>query len=149
VDLEQPLWWGCAVFAVLGSLGSGTNGHMGELSSMTGKYNVVAAAAFAAGLPSPLAAHAQASQTYRDAEGKLELAELSPEKRAEIEQRMKAPGQNVREILETILLNSIKLKHPASRIVALDFGRGSAMVELPGGETRLVSFDTRTLAIKA
>ena len=62
---------------------------------------------------------------------------------------MKAPGQNVREILETILLNSIKLKHPANRIVALDFARGVATVELPGGQMRLVSFDTRTLAIKS
>ena len=38
---------------------------------MTGKYKIVAAAALAAGLLSPLAAYAQALQTHRDAEGSL------------------------------------------------------------------------------
>ena len=93
-------------------------------------------------------AYAQASQTFQTAQGKLELAELNPDKRAEVEARMKQPGQTVEEILQTILLNSIKLKYPANRIVALDFGRGVAIVELPNKEMRAVEFDTRTLAIK-
>jgi hypothetical protein len=94
-------------------------------------------------------AHAQASAAFQTAVGNAELAELTPEKRAEVEARMKQPGQNVPEILQTILLNSIKLKYPANRIAALDFGRGVAIVELPSGEMRTVQFDTRTLAIKA
>ena len=77
-----------------------------------------------------------------------ELAGLSPEKRAEVETPMKQGGQTVGEILTTILLNSIKVKHSASRIVALDFGRGIAVVETPAGKTETVNFDTTTLAIK-
>lgn len=78
-----------------------------------------------------------------------ELAGLSPEKRAEVQARMAQGGQNVHEILMTILLNSIKLKHPASRIVALDFARGAAAVELTNGTMTVVPFDTRTLVIKS
>ena len=93
-------------------------------------------------------ARADVSQGYREAEGKLILAELSPAKRAEVEGRLAQGGQTVNEILQTILLNSIKLKYPANRIVALDFGRGIAVVELPSNATRTISFDTQTLAIK-
>jgi hypothetical protein len=97
----------------------------------------------------PQHAYAQASPTFQTALGHAELAELSAEKRAEVEARMKQPSQTVPGILQTILLNSIKSKYPANRIVALDFGRGTAVVELPSKEMRTVEFDTRTLAIKA
>jgi hypothetical protein len=89
--------------------------------------------------------HAQAATTLEQAE----LAGLSPEKRAEVQSRMQQGGQTVSEILQTILLNSIKLKHPANRIVALDFARGVAIVEVPGGNIEAVNFDTTTLAIKS
>jgi len=61
---------------------------------------------------------------------------------------MKKPGQTVSEILQTILLNGIKNKHKASSIVALDFGRGIAVVQLQDGGMTAVNFDTTTLAIK-
>lgn len=109
----------------------------------------IAIAGSAALLAGPQHAYAQASPTFQSAIGNAELAELAPDKRAEVEARMKQPGQNVPEILQTILLNSIKLKYPANRIVALDFGRGVAVVELPSKEMRMVQFDTRTLAIKS
>ena len=89
------------------------------------------------------ASYAQIATTLEQAE----LAGLSPEKRAEVQARA-VNGNTVSEVLQTILLNSIKLKHPASRIVALDFGRGIAVVELTSGKTDLVQFDTTTLAIK-
>ena len=111
--------------------------------------SAIAIAGCAAVMSGQEQAYAQASPTFQTALGKAELAELSPEKRAEVEERMKQPGQTVPEILQTILLNSIKLKYPANRIVALDFGRGIAFVELPSKEMRTVEFDTRTLAIKA
>ena len=47
-----------------------------------------------------------------------------------------------------MLFNSIKLKHPASSIVALDFSRGIAVVKTAGGKIEPVRFDTTTLAIK-
>ena len=111
--------------------------------------STVALAGFAALMAGPQHAYAQASATFQTALGHAELAELSPDKRAEVEARMKQPGQTVPEILQTILLNSIKLKYPANRIVALDFGRGVAVAELPSGEMRTIQFDTRTLAIKS
>ena len=97
----------------------------------------------------PHHAYAQASATAQKAFGNAELAELAPDKRAEVETRMKQPGQTVHEILQTILLNSIKLKFPANKIVALDFPGGVAVVQLPSGEMRQVTFDPHTLAIKS
>jgi hypothetical protein len=92
-------------------------------------------------------AHAQASARFQSALGKAELAELSPQMRADVEARMRQVSQTVPEILQTILLNSIKLKYPANRIVALDFGRGVAIVQLPTNEMRAIEFNTRTLEI--
>jgi hypothetical protein len=107
----------------------------------------IAGSAVLAGAPGH--AYAEASPTFQTGVGKLELSELTPDKRAEVEARMKQPGQKVDEILQTMLLNSIKLKYPANRIVALDFARGVAVVELPSKEMRMVEFDTRTLAVKS
>lgn len=52
------------------------------------------------------------------------------------------------EVLQTMLLNNIKLKLPASRIVALDFNRGISIVEMQSGGLAAVNFDTTTLALK-
>ena len=97
----------------------------------------------AAGLIAP-AAYAQVATSLEQAE----LAGLTPEKRAEVQSRLSQPGQTIYEILQTMLLNGIKAKHPASRIVALDFNRGIAIVETTDGKMMPVNFDTTTLAIK-
>jgi hypothetical protein len=47
-----------------------------------------------------------------------------------------------------MLLNNLKARHPASRIVALDFERGTVVLETPSKQIHIVSFDTKTLAIK-
>ena len=101
-------------------------------------------AAIGAALLLSSAAYAQIATTLEQAE----LAGLSPEKRAEVQARA-VIGNTVTEVLQTILLNSIKVKHPASRIVALDFGRGVAVVELTDGKTDAVKFNTTTLAIES
>src|SRR4051794_15498175 len=62
------------------------------------------------------------------------LGELNPDKRAEVQSRATA-GNTVRTVLETMLLNNIKLQYPANRIVALDFGRGVAVVETAENRT--------------
>ena len=77
-----------------------------------------------------------------------ELAGLSADKKAEVQQRMSQGGQTVYEILQTMLLNNIKVKHPASRIAALDFNRGIAIVQTTSGGMEAVNFDTSTLSIK-
>lgn len=109
----------------------------------------IALAGMAVLLTGPKQANAQASATFQATLAAAELAELNPDKRAEVETRLKQGGQTVPEILQTILLNGIKAKYAANRIVALDFGRGVAVVELPSKEMRMVEFDTRTLAIKS
>ncbi len=93
----------------------------------------------------PLPVRAQAATSLEQAE----LAGLDPAVRAEVQKRLSAPGQTVSEILTTMLLNNIKLKHPASRIVAMDFGRGAAAVEKSGGGIEVVEFDPTTLQIKS
>jgi hypothetical protein len=89
------------------------------------------------------AAYAQVATTLEQAE----LAGLSPEKRTEVQSRA-VNGNTVYEVLTTMLLNGIKVKHPASRIVALDFNRGIAVVQLADGKMDAVTFNTQTLAIK-
>jgi hypothetical protein len=109
---------------------------------MTHKYAMTAlviCGAFLANI-----AYAQVATSIEQAE----LAGLTPEKRTEVQTRAGQPGQTVSEVLQTMLLNGIKNKHKASRIVALDFGRGIAVVELQGGGMTAVNFDTTTLAIK-
>jgi len=109
---------------------------------MINKYAAMALVAGAALMVN--AAYAQVATTIEQAE----LAGLTPQKRAEVTERARQPGQTVSEVLQTTLLNGIKNKHKASRIVALDFGRGIAVVELQGGGMTAVNFDTTTLAIK-
>jgi hypothetical protein len=112
---------------------------------MTIRKRAIFAAAFAAASLLAPAAYAQVATTLEQAE----LAGLSPEKRAEVQGRLAQGGQTVYEILQTILLNSIKLKYPAGRIVALDFNRGVAVVDTADGKTATVNFDTTTLTIKS
>jgi hypothetical protein len=109
---------------------------------MTSKYVVMALAT--CGVFLATVGYAQKATTIEQAE----LAGLTPQKRAEVEQRASQPGQTVSEVLQTMLLNGIKSKHAASRIVALDFGRGIAVIELQKGGMTAVNFDTITLAIK-
>jgi hypothetical protein len=111
---------------------------------MKTNYRAVVLAALAAVVMAAPIAYAQVATTLEQAE----LAGLSPEKKAEVQSRMGQGGQTVYEILQTILLNSIKLKHPASRIVALDFNKGIAVVALTNGKVTPVQFDTTTLSIK-
>lgn len=108
------------------------------------RYLGIVAAAGAALLVGS-AAYAQVATSLEQAE----LAGLNPQTRAEVESRMKQGGQSVSEILQTILLNSIKLKHLGSQIVALDFNRGIAVVRTAKGQMRTVHFDTQTLQIKS
>lgn len=104
-----------------------------------GKIGVLAAGVAAAFVTT--AAFAQVATTLEQAE----LAGLSPQVHSEVEARMKQGGQTVYEILTTILLNDIKLKHPASEIVALDFNRGAATVKTPSGNLEVYKFNTTTL----
>jgi hypothetical protein len=114
-----------------------------EIRRMKMHFKGAALVAFGMVAMAASVAYAQVATTLEQAE----LAGLTPEKKAEVQARA-VNGNTVSEVLQTMLLNSIKLKHPASRIVALDFGRGTAVVELTDGKMSVVSFDTTTLAVK-
>lgn len=109
----------------------------------TRNKTILAAAVATAGLMAS-GAYAQVATTLEQAE----LAGLSAEKRAEVQARA-VNGNTVSEVLTTVLLNNIKAKHSASRIVAMDFGRGVAVVQLADGKIEPVNFDITTLAIKS
>jgi hypothetical protein len=68
--------------------------------------------------------------------------------RAQVQSRA-VGGNSVTEVLQVMLLNNIKTKHPASQIVAMDWARGVAVVELSGGGMAAVHFDPSTLQIKS
>ena len=88
-------------------------------------------------------AYAQAPTALEQAE----LAGLSPELRAQVQARA-VGGNSVTEVLQVMLLNNIKIKHPASQIVAMDWGKGVAVVKLPRAGMPAVQFDPTTLQMK-
>ena len=104
----------------------------------------ILAACAALALVGGAAAQARAATQTEQAE----LAGLSPEMRAQVKARATG-GNSVTEILQVMLLNNIKIKHPASQIVAMDWGRGVAVVQLPRGGMRAVHFDPTTLQIRS
>jgi hypothetical protein len=75
-----------------------------------------------------------------------ELAGLNPDLRAQVQARATG-GNSITEVLQVMLLNNIKIKHPASQIVAMDWGKGVAVVDVPAGGMAVVKFDPKTLQI--
>ena len=103
---------------------------------------VLAACTAIALIGSPVAPALAASQLEQ-----AELADLTPELRAQVEARA-VNGNSVTEVLQVMLLNNIKIKHPASQIVAMDWARGVAVVQLTSGGMQSIQFDPTTLQIK-
>jgi hypothetical protein len=114
----------------------------GGLSKMRLNWRV-AGLAVCTGALIAAAAYAQSPTALEQAE----LAGLNPEMRAQVQARA-VGGNSVTEVLQVMLLNNIKIKHPANQIVAMDWGRGVAVVEPPGGGMAVVHFDPTTLQIK-
>jgi len=102
----------------------------------------IAGLSVCAGVLLAATAYAQSSTALEQAE----LAGLSPELRAQVQARA-VGGNSVTEVLQVMLLNNIKIKHPASQIVAMDWARGVAVVKLPRGGMQSVHFDPATLQI--
>lgn len=110
---------------------------------MTLNYRTTALTACMAVLIGASTAYAQSSTPLEQAE----LARLSPDLRAQVQSRA-IGGNSVTEVLQVMLLNNIKAKHPASQIVAMDWGRGVAVVDVPTGGMAVVHFDPSTMQIK-
>ena len=70
-----------------------------------------------------------------------------PEMRADVQKRA-VGGNSVTEVLQVMLLNNIKAKQPANQIIAMDWGKGAAVVQMAAGGMKVVHFDTKTLQIK-
>ena len=104
----------------------------------------LAALTAAAIIVTPFAAAIAAATPLEQAE----LAGLTPEMQAQVQARA-VNGNSVTEVLQVMLLNNIKIKHQASQIVALDWNKGVAVVQLPNGNLEVVNFDPRTLQIKS
>ena|ERR1700757_57389 len=109
---------------------------------MTLNYRSMALTACVAVLIGMSAAYAQSPTALEQAE----LAGLSPELRSQVQAR--ATGGNSTEVLQVMLLNNIKAKHPANQIVAMDWARGVTVVDVPAGGMAVVHFDPTTLQIK-
>ena len=76
------------------------------------------------------------------------LAELSPETRAEIERRATG-GNSVAEVLDVVLLNNLQLANAVgAKVVAVDFSRETAVIDVPGQSMRVVQFNRQTLTVK-
>ncbi|WP_270937151.1 hypothetical protein [Falsiroseomonas oryzae] len=102
---------------------------------------ILAAAAIAAAMAAPLPALAQSSAGSREFQ-QAELSELSPAIRAEVERRVaQGPGNTIRGVLETMLLNELQVREPASRIVGVDMGRGVVVVQPQSGGMKAYTFN--------
>lgn len=86
-------------------------------------------------------AAAQSSMGSREFQ-QAELSEVSPTIRAEVERRLAAaPGNTIRGVLETMLLNEIQVRWAGSRLVAVDMGRGVAVIGLPDNSLKAITFN--------
>jgi hypothetical protein len=86
-----------------------------------------------------LPAAAQSSMGSREFQ-LAELNELPADVRAEVLRRA-VDGNTPRGVLEVMLLNSMQQRFPASRIVAVDMGRGVAVIETPQKQLKALTFN--------
>lgn len=99
----------------------------------------VAGAALALLAAAPAAAQTSAGSREFQA---AELSEVSPALRAEVERRVAAgPGNTVRGVLETMLLNEISVRWPGSRLVAMDMARGVGVFAQQDNTLKAVTFN--------
>jgi len=84
-------------------------------------------------------AMAQSSMSSREFQ-MAELNELPASIREEVLRRA-TDGNTPRGVLEVMLLNSMQQRSPASRIVAIDMGRGVAVVETPEKQLKALTFN--------
>jgi hypothetical protein len=95
--------------------------------------------AFAGLALATLPAAAQSSMGSREFQT-AELNELAPDIRADVLRRA-TDGNTPRGILETMLLNAMQQRFPASRIVAVDMGRGIAVIQTPEKQLKALTFN--------
>ncbi|HWL80478.1 MAG TPA: hypothetical protein VNR89_05965 [Roseomonas sp.] len=84
-------------------------------------------------------ATAQSSMGSREFQA-AELNELAPDLRAEVLRRVS--GDNTpRGVIEVMLLNAMEQRFPASRIVAVDMGRGVVVIQTADKQLKALTFN--------
>ena len=111
-----------------------------SLSSLQTSHRLGLGAVMAVGL-----AAAAAAQPSREFE-RAEIGYLDASLRGEVEQRAMA-GNTPRGVMETILLNNLQLRLPATEVVAVDFLKSAVVYRTPGGDVRLARFDPASLTV--
>ena len=96
----------------------------------------LAALALAVGASPAAAQSSMGSREFQQAE----LNELPADIRAEVMRRA-SDGNTPRGVLETMLLNAMQQRFPASRIVAVDMGRGVAVIQTPEKQLKALTFN--------
>jgi hypothetical protein len=86
-----------------------------------------------------LPAAAQSSMGSREFQ-QAELNELPADIWADVMRRA-SDGNTPRGVLETMLLNAMQQRFPASRIAAVDMGRGVAVIQTPEKQLKALTFN--------
>jgi len=102
----------------------------------TTSWPVLASLALASLAVPAMAQSSMGSREYQMAE----LNELPASVREEVLRRA-TDGNTPRGVLEVMLLNAMQERFPASRIVALDMGRGVAVVQTPEKQLKALTFN--------
>ena len=100
--------------------------------------------AFGVAMAMGLAAGA-AAQPAREFE-RAELGYLNADVRAEVERRATG-GNTPRGVLETMMLNNLQLRLPATEVLGLDFMKSLVVYRAPDGALRTARFNPSTLAV--
>ena len=90
-------------------------------------------------------ATAATAQPAREME-RVELSYLNAELRTEVERRATA-GNTQRGVMETIMLNNLQLRLPATEVIALDFLKSTVVYRAPDGALRSARFNPATLTV--
>jgi hypothetical protein len=78
---------------------------------------------------------------------RVELGYLNEATRAEVTRRAGIAGNTHRGVMETIMLNNLQLRLPATEVVAIDFLKTTVAYRSPDGQLRSVRFNPADLSI--
>ena len=90
-------------------------------------------------------ATAATAQPDREFE-RVELGYLDQATRAEVTRRATA-GNTHRGVMETIMLNNLQIRLPATEVVAIDFLKTTVVYRSPDGQLRQARFNPADLSI--
>ena len=93
-----------------------------------------------------LVGSAQAAQQMSAQDRQL-LSQLTPQARQEVMSRL-GPGQSVREIVETMVLNRLSAMYAEGKVVEVDVITGVATIQYKDGTTKKVPFKVEEIVVR-